>query len=467
MIIGYRQENAKTLATLLGINEEEATQRLSLRIAVTLDSKMTAARELGTHVIEMLRRTIEYVGPGDLSLFAVEIIIGGCEPTTTAPLRVYAGEEGGDFVIRETAPLAKCDLAIPRPLIVIAACYLSAAAIRVALGPTFPFRNTAPISLSWQSLFGPVIERLKQPLHIVETYLAGAGAVGHGFLYTLQYLDVRGSLYVTDPKMVTPGGLNRCLLFGPDDVGFPKASRICEVSQPLFPQLTLIPINKELDEARKLRGKEFLIEKLIVGVDSRRVRRSLQSSLPGAVFDASTTDITEAVLHFNSQPTELACLSCVYPENERERKHEDNVAEALGLTVDEVRAGFISPLVAAKICSKYTELTPQDVVGRAFDTVYKELCGVGKLKTVGGQQVLAPFSFVSVLAGAYLAIEFAIRSTASGDDRFNYWRISPWHNPVPLLQQVRPRDLSCEFCGNEVMRRVMQQLWGEKSVKPD
>ena len=224
--------------------------------------------------------------------------------------------------------------------------------------------------------------------------------------------------------------------------------------------LKLLPIDKELDEARKLRGTDFLIEKLVVGVDSRRVRRSLQSALPGAVFDASTTDITEVVLHFNRQPTKSACLSCVYPENERERKHEENVAEALGLTVEEVRAGFISLSVASKICDKYADLRTDDLVGRAFDTVYKELCGVGKLKTVGGQQVLAPFSFVSVLAGAYLAVEFAIRIATPDDDRFNYWRISPWHNPVPQLRQARPRDPQCEFCSKPSLRQVMRQLWG-------
>jgi len=462
MTLSYRQENAKTLAALLGIEEEDAAQRLSLRIAVTCDSGAEAARELGTHIIEMLRRTVEYAGPPDDGPFAVEVMIGDCAPATAARLRVYAGEDGADFVIRETAPLTKCDLATPRPLLVIAACYVSAAAIRVALGPTFPFRNSAPIILSWPALFGAHLDRLTHPLDIGEVYLAGAGAVGHGFVYTLCYFDVRGTLYVTDPKNVTTGGLNRCVLFGASDLGHPKATRLCEVAGPLFPHLKLLAIDKELDEARKLRGTEFLIEKLVVGVDSRRVRRSLQSALPGMVFDASTTDITEVVLHFNRQPTESACLSCVYPENERERKHEENVAEALGLTVEEVRAGFISLTVASKICDKYADLRIDDLVGRAFDTVYKELCGVGKLKTVGGQQVLAPFSFVSVLAGAYLAVEFAIRSASPDDDRFNYWRVSPWHNPVPQLRQARPRDPQCEFCSRPSLRQVMRQLWGPR-----
>ena len=459
MSLSYRQENAKTLAALLGIEEEEAAQRLSLRIAVTFDSKTEAIRELAAHIIEMLGRTVEYAGPTDGKPFAVEIVIGGATPVTAAPLKVYAGEEGTDFVVRETAPLLKCDLLIPRPLLVIAACYVSAAAVRVALGPAFPFRNSRPIVLSWAKLFGDNLERLRQPIDVGDVYLAGAGAVGHGFIYTLRYFDVSGTLYVTDPKSATAGGLNRCLLFNPEDLGYPKATRVCEVAAPLFPTLTLVPVDKELDDARKLRGKDFLIQKLVIGVDSRRVRRSLQSALPGTVFDASTTDVTEVVLHFNRQPTELACLSCVYPENERERKHEENVAEALGLTIEEVRAGYISSPVAAKISAKYTDLRPGDLIGSAFDTVYKELCGVGKLKTVGGHQVLAPFSFVSVLAGAYLAVEFAIRIAAPHEERFNYWRVSPWNNPVTELRQLRPRDPNCEFCSKPALRQVIQRLW--------
>jgi molybdopterin/thiamine biosynthesis adenylyltransferase len=465
MSLGYRQENAKTLAALLGIEEEEAAQRLFLRIAVTFDAKIEAIRELASHIIEMLSRTVEYAGLPDDEPFAVEVVIGDSKPITAAPLKVYAGEEGGDFIVRETAPLAKCNLLIPRPLLVIAACYVSAAAVRIALGPTFPYKNSGPIVLSWAKLFGDNLELLSQPLDIGEVYLAGAGAVGHGFIYTLRHHDVSGTLYVTDPKKATAGGLNRCLLFDDDDLGHPKATRVCEVASPLFPKLKLVPVDKELDDARKLRGKDFLIQKLVVGVDSRRVRRSLQAALPGTVFDASTTDITEVVLHFSRQPTELACLSCVYPENERERKHEENVAEALGISIEQVRAGYISAPVATKICAKYTDLQPDDLIGRAFDTVYKELCGVGKLKTVGGHQVLAPFSFVSVLAGAYLAVEFAIRVAARNEGRFNYWRVSPWNNPVTELRQLRPRDPNCEFCSNPVMRRVVQQMWSGNALK--
>ena len=459
MTLTCDQENAKALAALLGIEEEDAAERLQFRIAVTFDPAHQQSQALGNHIISMLQRTIESAGTPDGQAIAIEVIIGLRSPSTSAPLRLYVGEDGPDFVIRENAPLPKCDLSIPSPLLVIAACYVAAAALRIAFGTSFPIHNPAPVVLSWTALFGPDLQQLTRPLDIRETYLAGAGAVGHGFLYTLRHFDVRGTLFVTDPKNVTAGGLNRCLLFDADDLGHPKASRLCEVAQRYFPTLTLAPVDKELDEARKSRGKDFLIERLVVAVDSRRARRSLQLALPREVFDASTTDVTEVVLHFNRQPSELACLSCVYPENERERQHEENVAEALGLTVEEVRSGLITPSLAARICAKYTELRPEELFGRALDTVYKELCGVSKLKSVGGKQVLAPFSFVSVLAGAYLAVEFALRLFKPDIQRFNYWRVSPWHNPVPQLRQMRSRDPHCEFCGEETLRRVMRQLW--------
>jgi molybdopterin/thiamine biosynthesis adenylyltransferase len=294
-------------------------------------------------------------------------------------------------------------------------------------------------------------------------YLAGAGAIGNGFLYALRHFDVRGTLYVADPKKVTSGGLNRCLFFSPEDVDHPKASRICEIIKPHFPKLVLVPVNGTLGEARKSRGKDSLIQRLVVSVDSRRARRSLQAELPGEVFDASTTNISEVVLHFNRQPTDLACLCCIYPENERERKHEENIADAFGVSLEDVRSGYITEIVARRICNKYPECKPEDLTGRAFDTVYKELCGVGALRNSQGQQVLAPFSFVSVLAGAYLAIEFAIRLRYKNAlNRFNYWRASPWHNPNLLLRQTRSRDLKCEFCSKPSLRRILQETWGVK-----
>ncbi len=457
------QENAKALAALLGIEEDEAARRLQLRIAVTFDPDIAVSRDLAEYVVAMLGRTVEYAGVPDSGPFAAEVVIGPRTPATSAPVKLYAGQEGADFVIREGTPTQDRLSETHRALLVIAACYVAASAVRSALGPSFPIQNTGSIVLRWPDLLGSLLDRLDVPIDIGETYLAGAGAVGNGFLYTLRHFDVRGTLNITDPKRVTVGGLNRCLLFSLEDVDYPKATRICKIAKPLFPGLRLVPLDMSLADARKSRGKDFLIQRLVVGVDSRRARRSLQTELPGEVFDASTTDVREVVLHFNRQPTELACLSCIYPENEREREHEVNVAEALGVTPEEVRSGYIIESVARKICGKYPECKLEDLLGRAFDTLYKELCGLGRLQDAQGQQVLAPFSFVSVLAGAYLALEFAVRTAEKNiSSRFNYWRASPWRSPNLHLRQSRARDPQCEFCSKPSFRRAIVQTWDRR-----
>jgi len=448
------------LSALLGIDEAEAALRLKLRIAVNFDETASVSRALGEHVIALLSRTVEDAGsiPSEKDV-DVEIIIGRRKPSVPAKVRIYAGQHGSSFIVDGAEPLNPPDDFPPLPYLVIKACHISAAALRAALEASFPFGSRQPIVLNWRDLFGSEIINSPVPIEIGETHLAGAGAVGHGFVYTLRYFDVRGKLWIADPKRITEGGLNRCLLLSPDDVGRPKATRLCQSAQRFFPNLELVAIDTLLGDALKTQGIEARLEKLIVGVDSRRARRSLQMELPASVFDASTTGVNEVVLHFNRSCSDLACLSCIYPENQRERQHEENVAEALGLTIDEVRTGFISPAAADRISRKYRELQVLELVGRAFDTVYKELCGVGKLKAVGGEQVLAPFSFVSVLAGAYLAIEFAIRISRPHASRFNYWRLSPWRSPVTGLRQERPRDPACEFCSKPYLRKAMEDLW--------
>jgi hypothetical protein len=460
MRLTARQENARTLAALMGMGEEEAAQRLKLRIAVTFDAAQNAADELARHVLAMLNRTVAWAGPPVDGAYAAEIVIGAAAARTSAPT-VWAGQLGEDFIVTTGLRLPVGPLrSTPPALLVIAACYVAAAAVRVAIGADFPVQSAEPVVIRWRELIGQDPAILRGLFDVRETYLAGAGAVGNGFLYTLQQCDVAGTLYVVDPKRANAGGLNRCLLLAESDIGEPKASRLCKSIQGSFPHLRLVPKEMTLSEARRERGRDFLIERLVIGVDSRAARRSLQSEMPKAVFDASTTDIREVVLHFNRQPTELACLGCIYPENAQERKHEENVAAALGITVAEVRAVLCTRETAEKICRRYPDARADDLIGRAFDTVYKEFCGLGKLKAEGGQQVLAPFSFVSVLAGAQLAVEFLLRTAGHETGRFNYWRQSPWHSPNLALRQRRPCDPSCEFCGNPVIRRELARMFG-------
>lgn len=193
--------------------------------------------------------------------------------------------------------------------------------------------------------------------------------------------------------------------------------------------------------------------------------QELTEGVPGEVYDASTTDIREIVLHFNRQPTDgLACMGCVYAREGVEMAHERHVAESLGVTLNEVREQFVSPEAARKISCLYPGLEPSEIEGVAYDTLFKQLCAEGALRTAEGRQIFAPFSFVSVLAGTYLAIEL-IRRLHQGrvEAPFNYWKVSPWFTPVTRLRQMRPTNPECEFCSNEIMQKVSTDLWQGKN----
>jgi hypothetical protein len=252
--------------------------------------------------------------------------------------------------------------------------------------------------------------------------------------------------------------LNRCDFFEECDVGLKKAQVLSEKAQEFFPKLMLIPNPIRLDDAAKsvTTGR---IDRLIVTVDSRRARRHLQLELPLEVYDASTTGISEIVLHFNQLASESACLCCIYKQEPTELAHEAHIAETLGVALSSVVKERVSPKDSELIVKKYPHLEASQLIGQAYDTLFKQLCGAGKLNTVADKQVLAPFAFVSALAGTLLALEVIRRRIRQViDEPFNYWRVSPWSSPVFKLRINRAVEPTCEFHSCAITMKVAKEI---------
>lgn len=445
-------ENARTLAAALGIGEEQAAELLNIAALVTASTE-AGAGAVASEVLAILSRTFSDVGAETTQAPAVEIVIGAAEPRSDAPV-VWVTCDGDTVRISTIRPERLQFAMLHGALIVVVACYVCSAAAAVAIPGLAATRNTIEFSLSDLAL----PERMwTEQVELDATYLAGAGAVGNGFIWALRHFRVGGQLDLVDPDDASSGNLNRQVWFDEEDVGKPKAKRLALRAQPYFPDLALKHHKSELQELKSKTDPRWL-KRLIVGVDSRRVRRHLQGELPREVYDASTTGIQEVVLHFNRQPNTLACLGCVYHETPRERAREEHVAEALGVTANEVATGRISPDAAARIGARYGR-DGKAIEGMAYDSLFKELCSE-KALMVEGQQVLAPFAFVSVLAGALLAIEMVARLVdGSRADRFNYWRVSPWHAFQVRQRHVRGRNHACEICGQSHIQAVCQELW--------
>jgi hypothetical protein len=202
---------------------------------------------------------------------------------------------------------------------------------------------------------------------------------------------------------------------------------------------------------------------VIVTADSRQARRTIQLDLPLEVLDASTTGIDEVIVHSHRQPTADACLACIYRHIPDELVRQKAIAEGLGLDLDDITSGsLIDARVATLIVARHPELNETDLVGMAFDSLYKQLCATQTLLTAAGEQVLAPFAFVSNLAGALLALELArFESGQRFADGHNYLFASPWWPPHARLRRRRPRALDCAFCGKPAAWLAWQAVWPE------
>jgi hypothetical protein len=451
-----RDENAKMLAKLLGVDDNEAAGLLEMTLVVRAASD-PPSQAVRRHAVDVLKRTVGRVIETADGNAGAEILIGEVAATTQGPVVRVAVTPAEIVISAEATPKHDPEASVPEILLLIGACYAAGMGVRLGLRRPFPLPHADTIHVPVDRLIrGSAIGTVK----LGKIYLAGAGAVGNGLLRGLALLEVDGEIQIVDPKRVTTGNLGRCLWFEDQDIGRPKAEALADRAQPAIPAVKLVA---RVDRIQTLteRSAGPWLERLAVAVDSRRARRRLQEELPREVFDASTTGIEEIVVHFNGAGADGACLSCIYDEDRVEAAHEQHVAHMLGVDVSDVQEHYIGGDASHRMATRHRQLDPAQLVGTAYDSLFKSLCGTGQLGVDEGRTVLAPFSFVSVLAGAYLALELVLRvSDGQLVPPYNYWRASPWTSPVFELRAFRPRRPGCETCGNSVIRAAVEQLWG-------
>jgi hypothetical protein len=125
-----------------------------------------------------------------------------------------------------------------------------------------------------------------------------------------------------------------------------------------------------------------------------------------------------------------------------------------------VREHFITGTAATKIGTRHPQLRNEELEGRAYDSLFKELCAAGQIGVEEGRTVLAPLAFVSLLGGVQLAVEVVRRiASACVAGRYSTWRLSPWATPVPELRDLISRRPDCDCCGRREIRETVESIW--------
>jgi hypothetical protein len=450
-----RLENVKALALAAGITPDQAAERLNGRVLCTFDRDDAAASQFYAELHPLLARTIDVHDKPDGGRYLVEMIIGDVQPLGLATA-VFARLSADGCCFSPQATAVHNRSPAHRALALVAACYGAGVAIHRAVGDGIPNPPPDHLEINYDDIL-PDRSVLEERVDLGEAHLAGAGAIGNGFLWAARHVDLRGKLIVCDDDVVSSGNLQRQIWFDEDDIDDPKSSTLCRKAQPYVAGLQLKPEILRLQDLPSRSGA--WLRRLIVAVDSRRARRELQNELPAEVFDASTTDIREVVVHYNDAHSSLACMGCLYRSDEKEASQDQIIAEHLGATVDDVKSSRISSKAAAAIARKHPHIDPSAIEGQAYDSLYKALCATGKLQASVGKQVVAPFAFVSVLAGTLLLFEVMARLARPGLIRTNEWHVSPWREPFSQGRFTRLQFGECECCGQVVLRGLRSKLW--------
>jgi hypothetical protein len=352
------------------------------------------------------------------------------------------------------------------PILAVAgAAYFVSAATKCLLGDAIVGASKWPEFSILDFKKGSAEFDFDRPIEIGEVYMAGIGAVGSAFLYCLlAHGRCEGALHFLDRDKIDMKNLGRYPLFDETELKVPKGvaakAKLSSVKNlEVFEHEELF---QHYTKRRITEDKAFRIESLVSSPDKRETRRAFQHELPRRVWDAST-GIDQVVLHANVYDPALACLECIYPERPEEDAHLKEVSETLGIPISRLKqAEPINDEDAILIARRYPKLLPSELIDQDYDSIFRDLCSAGELKA-GDEVVLAPMSFVSMIAGLFLYLEF-IKSmcpeTFSELARPNYYQLNPHFPPNPYMREVRNARAGCT-CQQVTYRNVFNSLWNQ------
>lgn len=446
--------NMLALMAIARVPEEVALEKLQTTVLVTAAPNAACAK-LAANVSQLLDRTFQTVtkGPADIhvSIGTDEVAVG----TTHLRVRITEAEEVVLLVPGSETSSVNEAADAPGLLLKVAACYIAGQAIARAISPPNAYLDSDFVVSA--DRLGVTLNELRGKVHLDKAVLIGGGGVANGLLWALEEVDAYGTMVVVDPKKVSASNLNRCLYFGEADIDKPKAKVLAQKFR--HAHLSLAPHVGTFADLTKAHPPR----RAITTTDSRVARRSVRNEFPLEIIDASTTGTSEVITFSEKQPTDSACLACVYIHVPEETEREQHIADALGLELAEVKRQFIDDELAAKLARIHTHLDANYIKGMAMDSLFRQLCGSGDLLDAKVEQVLAPLAFVSNLAGALLAIEL-LRADAGGVSKYgkNYLNLSPWAPPFTHARRHKGKQNECEFCSGKHTNKLMKHFWPDE-----
>lgn len=361
-----------------------------------------------------------------------------------------------------------------------AACFAAANVFRLIFGEQLPNGEIdQKIAISMLSFAqGPEVRNVPPVAEadIGETILVGAGAIGNGFLWTLErWSGIRGGLGVVDHEAVDLTNLQRYVLAGQADVETPKVDVAAR-----HLSSTALEVRPHLSNWQEFLGSraDWRLERVATALDTAADRIAVQGALPKWIANAWTqeTDLGVSRHRFGDG----ACLACLYMPAGRLKDQDELVAEEIGLpnaklevrrllqTGAPVNAPFVER-VATALDVPYAPLA--GFVGQPLLSFYqKVICGGLVLKLTNGAsrvKAVVPMAFQSALAGVMLAAEVVKHAAGHDAAPATSTRINLLRPLGTYLHDPKARDVTGRcICADQDFLQVYAGKYGRGKISP-
>jgi len=273
---------------------------------------------------------------------------------------------------------------------------------------------------------------------ILDFGLAGTGAVGCALLHALwacPQLAGEAVIADSDPDGVDDTNLNRCVIFGEEHIGMPKATTAAAVLA--ASSIAWLPVDDRYARSTLPRVPEMLVS----AVDTNGSREQLQQGFwPARLLTASTKNLRAEVLRCGP-PGEGRCLSCFNPP-EVDLPDDVRREQLRSLSPEDLATFAVQIGHPVALVRRWAEEGGCSVVGDA---------ALARLRVGDDPPAMFAVGFVSVMAGTLLAVELVKehlgRPVALNDQhqnaKFQFENPTADRNGRPTTVQ---RDRNCGAC---------------------
>lgn len=427
----------------------DMTVRLLARLYPVLEVRVAAGADAAAAEIADLARAINpRIELTEGSDAAVGIAVGTDAPAF-APLTFFAGSDAWDARLSTTATRAVGPSENPFGA-GAAACFAAANVFRAVFldrdgGLSDRDLVFSALDLSANATRAHVaLEAVRLP---GDTVLVGLGAIGNAAAWALARTSLGGRLHLVDHQDVELSNLQRYTLALRTDEGRSKVALVSEAFQRAL-RVTPHP----LPWAAFIERHGYAWPRVLVGLDSARDRRAVQSSLPTWIANAWTQpgDLGLSVHPVGGFGGPGACLNCLYLPSGSLDSEDAVVARALGVPEQQMQIRELlyrnapAPRALLDMIANKLEIPLEHLLAfedRPIRTLYVEGMCAGAVLPLGRlgtptRDVHVPLAHQSALAGVLLAS--ALVRQAAQTDTSGVSSTSPTLTMLTRINLMRP-----------------------------